>query len=101
MTTLNNKSWKEEFDSIVFYDDGLYQTESGWRITADPKKIKNFISNLLEQERKDERQKTIDECAAVILEKTGIPKGARNPTRDALVFLGEQLADKLNQLKEE
>ncbi len=43
------KGWEEEFDKQFPKDEGLYQTESGWIVRADPKKLKQFISNLLTQ----------------------------------------------------
>lgn len=39
----------KEFDDIVFYEDGLYNTESGWIIKSDPKKIKELITNIIHE----------------------------------------------------
>jgi hypothetical protein len=39
--------------------------------------------------RKEENER----CKQIILRRTGIPKDAKNPTRDAVVLLGEELAE--------
>jgi len=88
--------------------DGLKQFQKKYKVSAQPEDyihvgldssqqystLKQYVDSLL----KAEREKAIDECVVVILESTGIPKGAKNPTRDAVVIIGEQLARKLNQL---
>lgn len=45
--------WEAEFDAEFSKEDGLFNTESGWRIKADPKRIKSFIENLLSQAKKE------------------------------------------------
>lgn len=45
--------WEQEFDKQFPKDDGLFQTESGWRIKTDPKKLKSFIHNLLKSTKEE------------------------------------------------
>ncbi len=103
MKTPNNKSWIDKFDSIVHYEDGLYTTESGWRIKVDPKKIKDFISQLLQQERKAERERVMRKFTELATEictnnanvhACGLNLHNNEETKNAIIT-------KLNQLKEE
>lgn len=45
------------------------------------------------------RDEVIEECAGIALKRTCIPPDAKNPTRDAAVIFGEQLADLLRSKK--
>lgn len=52
---------------------------------------KTNVYNLFEELFSQALQKRETEIKNIILRRTEIPKGARNPTRDATVILGEQL----------
>lgn len=59
----DNTQWEEmeeRFDDLVLYEDGLFNTESGWRIKADPKKLKQFFRQEIEKARQEERVKLSD-----------------------------------------
>jgi hypothetical protein len=48
-----------------------------------------IIEKALTEVEKEENER----CKDIILKHTGIPKGAKNPTRDATVILGEELVE--------
>ena len=43
----------EEFEKLILYDKGLFNNESGWRVRADPKKLKEFIRYALTQRERE------------------------------------------------
>lgn len=51
MTTPTHKQIEQkilaEFDEVFQFDNGLFNTESGWRMRADPTRIKSFLSRAL------------------------------------------------------
>lgn len=56
------------------------------------KKVSKEIENLA---FKAGQQAMVEEIKALIINETAIPKGARNPTRDSTVILGEKLVNKI------
>jgi hypothetical protein len=56
----SNNEIVEEFDSLLSYDKILYDTESGWRIAVDSKKLKGWLLKTL-QDKDTECERRVEE----------------------------------------
>lgn len=106
MTTPNNKSWGERLEEMecTGYSCGHETLEDHYLVG------KQFISSLLEQERKDERQRVLSECIGIIKKtsdddlayrKRAVEGGLMQHLIDSGSVFSNEIITKLNQLKEE
>jgi len=89
----NNQKLKQEAVEM-FYKKFVVRCSDGDLLKdEDPKKVKLFLGQIIDIAVEETQNKIIN----IILERTRIPRGARNPTRDATVILGEELVDLIKQ----
>lgn len=63
MTTPNNKSWEDEFWT-EYAHEATVNADGGWWFST-PEAVKQFISQLLQQERKAERERVMSELRKI------------------------------------
>lgn len=61
-------------------------------------KVRDLVSTAHNQAVAEAYNSALTEARAVVLRRTEIPKDARNPTRDHIVILGEEIAGLIAQL---
>lgn len=78
---------------------GIYGDMSGREQSLVKKRTEALagIEAIIARTNRESRIEGMRQAREVVLRRTEIPKGARNPTRDAVVILGEEIADFINQ----
>lgn len=75
------------------YDQACMGTPKHWERTEESElALQQAISKLEARERRG-----LERAKSRVLRRTEIPRGAKNPTRDFVVVLGEQIADIIQQ----
>lgn len=103
-TTIDVEGVMEEFDSRFFIAGKNAYGEEKPLLFPAKVEVRDWLhatlTTLLNQ-AEEEKQKAVEEererIKNIILRRTEIPKGARNPTRDAVVILGEELVELISQ----
>lgn len=64
--TPNKREWEREFDELFPHLPGLFQSESGWAIKVDPKRVKTFITQLLSSSRQEAKEESKQEFIGMV-----------------------------------
>lgn len=86
----------KQFDELFPKTDGLYNTESGWIVRADPKKIKDFINTLLAEREKGlvENKALFNRILSYLDISTTLVQGIYRSPADSMRRAADQLEQK-------